>query len=351
MPPVLHHAWQSLYPPVQSHAQGFLTRDHGHALHWEQAGHPGAPAALVLHGGPGAGCSPGDRRWFDPSRWRIVLLDQRGAGRSTPGGHLQANDLAHALDDIETLREHLGIARWLLFGGSWGSTLALAYAQRHPYRVTGLVLRGVFLASAREQSWLYGAEGAARLAPQAWSRLQAAAGSAQDLLPALAQRLQDGDVAAARAWLGWEAALMQHEGGPDPDDTDADSDADSDADTDTDGAALAAARVGVHFARHRYFVHPAGLLPGVDGVRHLPCVIVQGLQDRVTPSQTAQALHRAWPGSVLHLIDGAGHSSQHPAMAQALVAATDHLSGTQRSGQPIAQGDRDDPPPGPATRA
>ena len=312
-----YHAWQSLYPPLQSHAQGRLPRDHGHTLHWEQAGHPGAAAALVLHGGPGAGCTPGDKRWFDPARWRIVLLDQRGAGRSTPAGQLQANDLTHALDDIETLREHLGIARWLLFGGSWGSTLALAYAQRHPQRVTGLVLRGVFLASAQEQRWLYGGEGAARLEPTAWARLCGAAGvehgatTAQTLLQALALRLQQGDLASAHAWLAWEAALMRHEGG-------------APAHTD-DATALAMARISVHFAQRHHFVSEGALLEGVTAVRHLPCVIVQGSQDRVTPPQAALDLHRAWPGSVLHLIAGAGHSSQHPAMAQALVEATDLL--------------------------
>jgi proline iminopeptidase len=324
MKPELQHAWQSLYPPLQSHSQGRLIRDHGHALHWEQAGHPGAPAALVLHGGPGAGCTPGDKRWFDPTRWRIVLLDQRGAGRSTPAGHLQANDLAHALDDIEALRKHLGIERWLLFGGSWGSTLALAYAQRHPHRVTGLVLRGVFLGSARERCWLYGAEGAARLEPKAWSCLRAAAGAEDDWLMALARRLQAGDIAAARAWLAWEAALMRHEGAPAAQGADAD--------------VLSTARVGVHFACHQHFIPDKGLLPEMPRVQHLPCVIVQGRDDRVTPSQAAQDLHRAWPGSVLHLIDSAGHSSQHPAMAKVLINATD------RFGRAPAQDPKGAPP-------
>lgn len=313
----VRHAWQVLYPPVQSHTQGLLPRDHGHALHWEQAGHPAAPAALVLHGGPGAGCTPQDKRWFDPARWRIVLLDQRGAGRSTPAGQLQANDLAHALQDIEALREHLGIERWLLLGGSWGSALALAYAQRHAQRVTGLVLRGVFLATLREQQWLYGSQGAAQLEPQAWARLCAAAGvdgiSGTDpgLLQALALRLQQGDLASARAWLAWEAALMRHEDGRPA--------------TPDDAQALAMARIGVHVARHHHFLTEGELLQGVPTVRHLPCVIVQGREDRVTPPQAAQDLHRAWPGSVLHLLASAGHSSQHPAMAQALVQATDRL--------------------------
>ncbi|MFM8768908.1 MAG: prolyl aminopeptidase [Rubrivivax sp.] len=308
----LRHAWQALYPPLRSHDQGQLPRDHGHALHWEQAGHPGAPAALVLHGGPGAGCSDLDKRWFNPARWRIVLLDQRGAGRSTPAGHLQAHGLAQALDDIEALREHLGLDRWLLFGGSWGSTLALAYAQRHPRRVTGLVLRGVFLASAQEHQRLYGATGAARLEPQAWTRLtQAAPATGHGLLDALAHQLAQGDLAAAHAWIGWEAALMRHEdGAPAPLD---------------EATAPARARIGVHFARHHHFVEDGALLKAVTRLRHLPCVIVQGREDRVTPPQAAQALHQAWPGSVLHLIAGAGHSSQHPAMAQALVEATDRL--------------------------
>lgn len=311
------HAWQWLYPPVQSHSRGRLARDHGHELHWEEAGHPGGSAALVLHGGPGAGCSQDDKRWFNAQRWRIVLLDQRGAGQSTPAGQLQANDLTHALDDIEALREHLGIARWLLFGGSWGSTLAVSYAQRHPQRVIGLVLRGVFLATAREQRWLYGG-GASRLEPQAWASLCGAAGlgggegTARTLLEALALRLHQGELASARAWLAWEAALMRQEDGSPV--------------TLDDDRALAMARIGVHFARAGHFVKEDALLAGVKAVRHLPCVIVQGSQDRVTPPQAALDLHRAWSGSVLHLIAGAGHSSQHPATAQALVQATDRLN-------------------------
>ena len=151
----LTHAWQSLYPPRQCHAQGWLDVGAGHELYWEECGNPVGPAALFLHGGPGAGCTPDDRRWFDPLRWRIVLFDQRGAGRSRATDRLAANTTEHLVQDIESLRRHLQIERWLLFGGSWGATLALAYAQRHAERVSALVLRGVFTATAQELRWLH----------------------------------------------------------------------------------------------------------------------------------------------------------------------------------------------------
>jgi proline iminopeptidase len=315
------HAWQVLYPPLQAHDHGWLDVGDGHELYWETAGNPLGLPALFVHGGPGAGCTADDRRWFDPRRYRIVLFDQRGCGRSRPPGRLAANDTAHLVADIESLRRHLRVGRWLLFGGSWGATLALAYAQRHPARVHALVLRGVFTATQRERQWLYGASGAAALEPAAWRRLVAAVpGAGQtDLLRVIAARLHCGDragqAAAANAWLQWEQDLMDSEA---PEDHPGDAQPVHDA-----SCALAMARIGVHFARQAFFLGEAQLLHNAARLRAVPGVIVHGARDRVAPPAAAQALHAAWPGSRLCIVEQAGHASSHPGMAQQLVAATD----------------------------
>jgi len=307
------HAWRWLYPPVACHASGWLPVGGGHQIHWETCGHPLGQPALFLHGGPGAGCTPQDRRWFDPARYRIVLFDQRGCGRSRPLGRLADNGRPELIADIEALRHHLQIDRWLLFGGSWGATLALAYAQAHPAHVHALVLRGVYTATPSEQRWLYGPDGAARLQPQDWQRFIATVPPEQrgDLLAGYQRQLDSEDPlagqAATQAWLGWEQALMAHEdpaahaSGPAFDDT-----------------RRAMARIGVHFARQ-----PGLLDPHRAPLAPLPGVIVQGEQDRITPPAAALALHRAWPRSRLQRLPGAGHASSHPEMARALVAATD----------------------------
>lgn len=293
------HAWQAMYPPLQPHAQGWLAVGDGHEIYWEQSGNPLGQPALFLHGGPGAGCKADDRRWFDPRHYRIVLFDQRGAGRSRPSGRLAANTTDHLVRDIEDLRLHLRVERWLLFGGSWGATLALAYAQAHPQRVSALVLRGVFTATQTERSALYRAHQA-------------------ELLDRLELQLHSGDEAAEQAaaqeWQGWEQSLMDHEW---PHATFAAPPSSRDV------ADLAAARIGVHYARHAFFLHEAQLLTQAEQLRDLPGVIVQGALDRVTPPAAAQALHRAWPGSRLQAVARAGHASIHPQMAQALTAATD----------------------------
>ena len=322
------HAWQSMYPPLASHACGWLDVGDGHAMHWEESGHPLGTPALFVHGGPGAGCSPDDRRWFDPARYRIVLFDQRGAGLSRPTGRLEANSTAHLLRDMEALRRHLHIDRWLLFGGSWGATLALAYAQARPQRVSGLVLRGVFTATARESQALYGAHRSAWLA-------------------GIEQRLhcQDERIghAAALEWVAWEEGLMSE-----PEDNSrereraeprvAEPSAGRLADprphphplpqaaegARANPALLAMARIGVHYARRGWFLDEAQLLRDAGRLRGIPGVIVQGKHDRVTPPAAARALHQAWPDSVLESID-AGHSSRSPEMARRLIAATDAM--------------------------
>ena len=322
------HAWQFMYPPLQNHTHGWLDVGDGHQVYWEECGNPLGRPALFVHGGPGAGCTPDDRRWFDPHRYRIVLFDQRGAGRSRPQGRLVANRTEHLLRDMETLRRHLHIERWLLFGGSWGTTLALVYAQRHAERVQALVLRGVFTATAREHSWLYTAQGAAAVHPAAWQRVTATIATSQgtDLLPALAAQLHCGDAAieqlAARAWLQWEQDLMDLE---QPDRHSPNQQAWACERPRDDGSALAMARIGVHYARHAFFLDEAQLLVHAARLCAVPGVMVQGERDLVTPPAAALALHRVWPGSQLQRLAAAGHASIQPAMAQQLIAATDHF--------------------------
>jgi len=323
------HAWQWMYPPLQCHAQGWLPVGDRHEIHWESCGNPMGAPALFVHGGPGAGCAPADRRWFDPRHYRIVLFDQRGTGRSRPLGELRANTTDHLVDDIEALRRHLRIDDWLLFGGSWGATLSLAYAQRHPAQVRGLVLRGVFTATARERRWLYSPHGAALVYPSGWQRLMSIVAPAQraDPLQALAAQLHCGDTAmeyaTAQAWLRWERELMEFELNPHQEDAHAAARNSPLAST----TQLAAARIGVHYARHDYFLAEGELLQQAGRLCDVPGVIVQGQQDRVTPPAAAQELHRAWPRSRLVEVPAAGHASSHPAMARQLIEATDEFRG------------------------
>ena len=326
------HAWQSMYPPVQCHAHGWLAVGEGHEIYWEVCGNPMGAPALFVHGGPGAGCAPEDRRWFDPARYRIVLFDQRGAGRSRPRGEVRGNTTDHLVRDIEALRTHLQVERWLLFGGSWGATLSLAYAQRHPQRVSALVLRGVFTATMRERCWLYARDGAALAHPAAWQRLRTAmrASEHDDMVEAATVRLNCGDVpaeqAAAKAWVQWEQDLMGFESNEAPREPRAPAVRRPSREP---TATLAAARIGAHFARHDFFLREGELLQDAARLRGIPGVIVQGRRDLVTPPPAAQALHRAWPGSRLVELECAGHASRDGAMAHQLIAATD---GFRRTG-------------------
>jgi proline iminopeptidase len=333
-----------MYPPLQCHAQGWLEVGEGHEIYWEVCGNPVGVPALFVHGGPGAGCGADDRRWFDPRHYRIVLLDQRGAGRSRPQGELGANTTDHLLRDMEALRTHLAIGRWLLFGGSWGATLSLAYAQRHPERVAGLVLRGVFTATRAERRWLYSGQGAALAHPHAWRRLTAGIPECQagDPLDTLAAGLHCADVAAqqaaAGAWLQWEQDLMDLEASEPPPGV-----RDPARQPAREGVStVAAARIGVHFAQHAFFLGEGELLRGAARLRGLRGLIVQGGRDLVTPPAAAQALHAAWPGSRLVQIDEAGHASTHPSIAQHLIAATDEFRDAQAGAARAAQAH---PPP------
>jgi proline iminopeptidase len=334
------HAWQWMYPPVQAHAHGWLAVGGGHEIYWETCGNPMGVPALFVHGGPGAGCTPDDRRWFDPRHYRIVLFDQRGAGRSRPRGELSANTTSHLVADIEALRRYLRVDRWLLFGGSWGATLSLAYAQRHAECVRALVLRGVFTATVHERRWLYTPHGAALAYPAAWRRLTAtlAPQGRADPLQALAERLHDDEPsigqATAQAWLQWEQELMDLEvSEPLPE-----LHAKARQPRAPSGAeVLAAARIGVHFARQEFFLGEGQLLEHAGRMSEIPGIIVQGRRDCVTPMAAAEALHRAWPGSRLVRVPGAGHASSYGEMARRLIEATDHFSKeTSDERQPFA---------------
>jgi proline iminopeptidase len=313
------------HPPIEPHAQGRLAVGDGHELHWEVCGRPDGMPAVVLHGGPGSGASASARRLFDPAVWRVVLFDQRGCGRSTPhasekGTDLATNTTAHLLTDIERLREHLAIARWLVLGGSWGSTLALAYAQRHLERVTGLVLRGVATTTAAEIAWI--TRGVGLLLPDAFERFRGGVPPAErdgDLVEAYHRLLIDPDPAvhepAARAWCDWEAALVavHPDHVPDPRFADA-------------RFRLAFARLVTHYWRHRAWLADGELLAGAPRLAGVPAIMVHGRLDLAAPLATPWALAKAWPGSELVIVDRAGHDTRDPGMTEAIVAAIARLA-------------------------
>ncbi|WP_280234428.1 prolyl aminopeptidase [Nocardia cyriacigeorgica] len=313
---------RTLYPPIEPYQQGMLDVGAGQSVYWEVSGNPDGKPAVFLHGGPGGGTAPFHRQFFDPAEYRIVLFDQRGCGRSTPhiadGADLSVNTTDHLIADIEQLREALGIEQWLVFGGSWGSTLALAYAQRHPRRVTELVLRGIFLLRRKEIDWYYnGAAG--YVYPDEWEKFLAPVPEADrtgDLVEAYHRLLHSPDedvaTAAAIAWSTWEGATSSLL--PQPDRV---------AETGEPRFALAFARIENHYFRHGGFLDEGQLLRDIDTIADIPAVIVQGRHDIVCPAVSAWELHRAWPGSVLHIVDDAGHAANEPGITHRLVEATD----------------------------
>jgi proline iminopeptidase len=312
---------RSLYPESEPFDVGRLAVDPPHEIHYEQYGNPDGKPALFVHGGPGGGSSRIQSRFWDPRKYRVVLFDQRGCGKSTPHASLEDNTTWHLVADMERLRKHLRIARWQVFGGSWGSTLALAYAQKHREAVSELVLRGIFLLRKREIDWFY-QEGASRLFPDAWeSYLQAIPPAERgDLLHAYHSRLvgsdPDAQLRAAKAWSLWEAVTstlrpnvtMQSSMG-------------------RDDFALAFARIECHyFVNKGFFEHEDQLVRGVERIRDVPAVIVQGRYDVVCPMETAWLLHRAWPEAELHIAGGAGHSAFEPEIVHRLIEATDQFA-------------------------
>jgi proline iminopeptidase len=313
----------SLYPSLRVNRTGRLKVSALHELYYEESGNPKGKPVVFLHGGPGGGTNPQMRRFFDPKRYRIILFDQRGCGRSTPHASLEDNTTWHLVADIEQLRTTLGIERWQVFGGSWGSTLALAYAQKHPQQVTELVLRGIFLLRRAELTWFYqSSEGAAALFPDLWEHFIAPIPEDEryDLMRAYYRRLTSSDTrernTAARAWSVWEGATSHLR---------------------TDPAyvakfreseyAAAFARIECHYFINGGFLETdEQLLRDVPKIRHIPAVIVQGRYDVVCPMRSAWHLHRAWPEAELVVVPDAGHSAFEPGIARALRRATDRFS-------------------------
>ncbi len=304
-----------LYPSIRPNRSGMLAVDAIHQLYWEESGNPRGVPVVFLHGGPGAGSSPVHRRFFDPHHYRIIVLDQRGAGRSTPLGELRHNSVQDLVDDLERLRTHLEITRWHLFGGSWGSTLALAYAQLHPDRCLSLTLRGIFLMRRAEIDWfLYGMR---RVFPEAWRRFSGYVGpeGQDDLLGAYYQRLTDPDPAihrpAAKIWSQYESACSTLY--PNQDRVSAAGD---------DSHALGLSRIEAHFFLHNLFDPEDLLMQRIDVTRRIPTTIVQGRYDIVCPISTADELHSAWPEAHYIIVPDAGHSAMEPGITQALIEAT-----------------------------
>ncbi|MCG5500717.1 prolyl aminopeptidase [Ectothiorhodospira lacustris] len=309
-----------LFPDIRPYRSHHLDVDPPHRLYLEECGIAGGLPVVFLHGGPGSGCESWHRRFFDPNRYRIVLFDQRGCGRSVPHAGLEGNTTWDLVADMERIREYLGIDRWVLFGGSWGSTLALAYAQTHPERVLGMVLRGIFLCRDEDIQWFY-QEGAGRLFPDYWADYLAPIPETErgDMVAAYYRRLTGADevarMAAAKAWSEWEGrtatlmtnpAVVGHFQNP--------------------FTALSLARIECHYFRHQAFMVPGQLLRDAHRLKDIPGYIIHGRYDVVCPVDQAWTLHRAWPQAELTIVPDAGHSAGEPGIARALVAATQALA-------------------------
>ncbi|CAK0754827.1 putative proline iminopeptidase [uncultured Gammaproteobacteria bacterium] len=307
-----------LFPAIEPYQTGMLRVDDPHVLYWEQCGNPFGTPALFLHGGPGAGSSSTHRRFFDPDHYRVVLVDQRGSGRSTPLGCVEANSIDYLIADLERLRLSLKIERWLLFGGSWGSTLALAYAQTHPKRCLSLILRGVFLMRRSEIDWFL--NGMRLFHPEAWKRFASFVPAAErhDLLEAYWRRLDHPDpairMAAARSWSLYEGSCSTVVPNPDLPTV-----------AGEDVHALGLARLEAHYFRANLFQPDSLLLDRIPLIRHLPAIIVQGRHDIVCPIVTADEVCQRWPEAEYRIIPGAGHSAMEPGIRAALIAATERF--------------------------
>lgn len=313
---------KGLYPPVTPYSSGYLRVSPLHELYYEECGNPQGKPVVFLHGGPGAGINAAARRFFDPQVYRVILFDQRGAGKSRPHASTEENTTWKLVEDIETLRTFMGVERWQVFGGSWGSTLALAYAQKHPERVTELVLRGIFLLRHQEIQWFY-QQGASSVFPDHWENFLAPVPDDQreDMVASYARLLSSPNreerLHAARAWSLWEGVTSNLEM--------ADAGVTQFA---ADDFALALARIEVHyFVNNGFFDDPDQLLRDVDIIRHIPTVIVQGRYDLVCPMVSAWDLHKVWPEAGFFVVPDAGHSSFEPGIIHELVTATQGFSG------------------------
>ena len=305
-----------LHAPIEPYDQGMLALDDVHTMYWETSGNPAGAPVLFIHGGPGGGCSPEHRRFFDPEFFRIVLFDQRGAGASTPVGEAFGNNTVQLISDIEKLREYLGVERWLIFGGSWGSTLGLAYGQAFPHRCSGFVLRGIFLGRQSEIDWfLYGLR---TIFPEAWQRFANMLPPAErkDLLKGYLKRLFDTD---ARVYLPFARAWSEYEGScstlvPNPELVRHFAD-----------EALGLARLEAHYFAHQCFLAPNQLLNNLDRIRHLPASIVQARYDMICPIVNADELARVWPTAKYTVVPDAGHSVWEPSVSATVVAEVDRM--------------------------
>ena len=310
----------TLFPEIEPYNTFRFKVDKTHELHVEEIGNPKGQPVLFLHGGPGAGTNPKHRRYFDPNHYRIVLFDQRGCGKSTPHASLENNTTWDLVADIEKIRAHLKIDKWLVFGGSWGSTLALAYAQKHPNAVTHLVLRGIFMCRKEEIRWFY-QEGASFLFPDIWKEYlaQVPEGERGDMVSAYYRLLTSKDegtrLRAAKAWAGWEGSTLKLI-----------PDAQTISSFTADHTAVAVARIECHyFMNNAFFENDQQLLDDVYKVRHIPTVIVHGRYDVVCPVKNAFDLHAVWPEAEMHVIPDAGHAVDEPGILQALVRATEQF--------------------------
>ena len=307
-----------LFPPITPYSTGFLAVDDEHNLYWEQSGNPDGVPIIFLHGGPGAGASATHRQFFDPDHYRIIIFDQRGAGRSTPLGSLNNNTTAHLVEDIETLRKHLGVERWHIFGGSWGSTLALSYASQHPERCISMILRGIFLCEQEEIDWfLYGIK---TVFPEAWEQFV-------DILPEdkrknlleefykiLTHEDQNIEIEAAIRWSLYEGACSTLIPNYETITTE-----------DQKQHALALARIECHFFKNEVISPENSLMKKIDIFRHIPTIIIQGRYDMICPLQTAYKLHQEWPEADYVAVPDAGHSALDPALRSRLIEATENF--------------------------
>jgi proline iminopeptidase len=310
----------TLFPDIKPYQVHQLPVQPPHVLYLEESGSKDGIPVLFIHGGPGAGCNSGNRSFFDPEKYRIILFDQRGAGRSIPHAGLEHNDTRALIEDIETIREHLGIEKWLLFGGSWGSTLSLLYAQTHPERVAGMILRGIFLCRQEDLHWFY-QQGASRLFPDYWKEyLKPVPDYQRDDCIKAYYRLLTGDnevarMAAAKSWSLWEArcatlrpshAVIEHFSKP--------------------HIALALARIEAHYFVNQCFIEENQIVRDISLLKNIPAIIVHGRYDVVCPVDNAYALHEAWPEAELHIVRDAGHAASEPGIQDALIRASQSMA-------------------------
>ena len=308
---------RELYPPVDPYTDGWLDVGDGHTLYWSECGNPDGIPVVFLHGGPGAGCVAAYRRFFNPRVWRVVLVDQRGSGRSRPSACIEANTTQHLIADLEILRRARGIERWVMFGGSWGSTLALAYGEAHPDRCLGFILRGIFTGTRPEIDWFM--TGMEQFFPEAGAAFRALIPEEEqsDILSAYWRRLNNPDPRvhqpAGHAWASYESscASLRARG--------------TDSRLASNRFAVAVARLEAHYFRHDCFLQSDQLIANVGRIAHLPCYVVQGRYDIICPPATAQRLVNAWPGATLEMIEDAGHSALEPGVRAALVRAADYF--------------------------